>query len=179
MLSLRLARGWLGDNPIASTSTDFPDRMSRSTNATNHSRDVSRTMARHSGATDEMGVASTPCRPGRDGAGVTGRCVGTVPTTDARAALCGLTPTAPRTVRRGESSPGTCSLRISVQDQLLPPSLGNPLQGLDSLGIHARRTPHDGSASAPYAVNTQRPARRPPCLASSYHWSSHVAQDQV
>ena len=124
---LRLARGRLGDNPVASASTDFPDRTSRPTNATNHSRDVSRTTAQHSGATDEMGVASTPCRPGRDGAGVTGRCVGTVPTTDARAALCGLTPTAPRTVRRGESSLGPCSLGISVQDQLLPPCLGNLL----------------------------------------------------
>ena len=44
------------------------------TNATNHSHDVSRTMAQHSIVTDEVGVASTPCRPGQDGAGVTDCC---------------------------------------------------------------------------------------------------------
>ena len=68
--------------------------------------------------------------------------------TDARTALCYLTP-APRRARRGESGPGPCSLEISVQDQLLPPSLGNPLQGLGSLGIRTRRASRDGSASAP------------------------------
>ena len=67
---LRLARGWLGSYPITAASTG----MSRPTNATNHSHDVSRTTARHSGVTDETGVASTPCRPGQDGAGVIGRC---------------------------------------------------------------------------------------------------------
>jgi len=85
----------------------------------------------------------------RTGQGFPAAVLSTVPMTDARAALCCLTPTAPRTVRHGESSLGPCSLGISVQDQLLPPSLGNPLQGLGSLGIHARRAPHDGSASAP------------------------------
>ena len=67
---LRLARGRLGSYPITTTST----RTSRPTNTTNHSRDVSRTMARHSGVTDEMGVVSTPCRSGQDGAGVIGCC---------------------------------------------------------------------------------------------------------
>ena len=67
---LRLARGRLGSHPITAASTG----MSHPTNAANHSRDVSRTTARHSGVTDEVGVASTPCRPGQDRAGVTGRC---------------------------------------------------------------------------------------------------------
>ena len=71
---LRLARGRLGINPVTSALTDFSDRTSHPTNASNHSRDVSRTTARHSGVTDEMGVASTPCRPGQDEAEVTGRC---------------------------------------------------------------------------------------------------------
>ena len=84
----------------------------------------------------------------RMGQGLPAAVLGTVPTTDARTALCYLTPTL-RIALRGESSPGTCSLGISVQDQLLPPSLGHPLRGLGSLGIHARRAPHDGSASAP------------------------------
>jgi len=74
--------------------------------------------------------------------------LGAVPTTDTRAALCCLTP-APRTARRGKSSPGPCSLGIDVQDQLLPPSLGYPLPGSCSLGTRARRAPHNGSASAP------------------------------
>ena len=80
--------------------------------------------------------------------GLPAAMLGTVPTTDTRTALCYLTP-APRIARRGESSLGPCSLIISVQDQLLPPSLGSPLQGLGSLGICAHRAPHDGSASAP------------------------------
>ena len=67
---LRLARGRLGSYPITTTST----RTSRPTNVTNHSRDVSRTTAQHNGVTDEMGVTSTPCRPGQDEAGVTGHC---------------------------------------------------------------------------------------------------------
>ena len=82
------------------------------------------------------------------GQGLPAAVLGTVPTTDARTALCYLTP-APRTTRRGQSSPGHYSLGISVQDQLLPPCLGNLLQGLGNLGIRARRAPHDGSASAP------------------------------
>jgi len=84
----------------------------------------------------------------RTGQGLPATVLGTVPPADACTTLCYLTPT-PRTARRGESGPGPCSLEISVQDQLLPPSLGNPLQGLGSLGIRARRAPHDGSASAP------------------------------
>jgi hypothetical protein len=71
---LRLARGRLGNNPVASALTDFSDRTSHPTNASNYSRDVSRTTARYSGVADEMGVTSTPCRPGQDGAGVTSRC---------------------------------------------------------------------------------------------------------
>jgi len=85
----------------------------------------------------------------RTGQGLPAAVLGTVPTTDTHAALCCLTLPTPRTVRRGESCPGPCSHRISVQDQLLPPSIGHPLRGLGSLGIRARRAPHDGSASAP------------------------------
>ena len=85
----------------------------------------------------------------RMGQGLPVAVLGAVPTTDAHAALCYLTPTALRIVRHGESSPGTYSLGISVQDQLLPPSLGHPLWGLDSLGIRACQAPHDGLASAP------------------------------
>ena len=39
--------------------------------------------------------------------------------------------------------------KSTYKDQLLPPSLGNPLQGLGSLRIRTRRAPHDGLASAP------------------------------
>ena len=75
--------------------------------------------------------------------------LGTVPTTDTHAALCCLTPPAPRIVRRGESCSGPCSLKISIKDQLLPPSLGYPPPHPCSLGTRARRAPHNGSASAP------------------------------
>ena len=92
-------------------------------------------------------VNAIPSRTGR-GRGYRLLCSDAVPTTSARTTLCHLTP-APGTTRRGESSPGHRSLRISAQDQLLPPSLCNSLQGLGSLGIHARRAPHDGSASVP------------------------------
>ena len=37
----------------------------------------------------------------------------------------------------------------TYKDQLLPLSLGYPLRGLYSLGTHAYRAPHNGSASAP------------------------------
>ena len=100
------------------------------------------------------------------GQGLLAAMLGTVPTMDARAALCCLTLTAPRTVRHGESSLGPCSLRISVQDQLLPLSLGNPVQGLDNLEIRARRAPHDGSASAP---------TEPRLFTRSTHSDRHVA----
>ena len=43
--------------------------------------------------------------------------------------------------------------------------LGNPLQGLDSLGIHAHRAPHDGSASAP---------TEPRLFSPSTHSDQHV-----
>ena len=72
----------------------------------------------------------------RTGQGLPGAVLGTVPTTDTRAALCCLTP-APRTARHGKSSLGPCSLRIDVQDQLLPLSLGYPLLGSCSLGTRA------------------------------------------
>jgi len=83
-------------------------------------------------------VASAPYRSGQDrtGQGLPTAVLGTMPTTDAHTALCYLTP-APGMMRRGESSPGHYSLEISVQAQLLPPSLGNPLQGLSNLGIRA------------------------------------------
>ena len=83
----------------------------------------------------------------RTGRGSPAAVLGTVPTTDARTALCCLT-TAPRTTRRGESSIGPCSLEINEQDQLLPPSLSYPLPGSYSLGTCACRAPHEGSASA-------------------------------
>ena len=70
----RLARGRLGINSVTAASTDFPDEMSHPTNTFNHSRDVSRTMARYSGVADETGITSTPCYSRQDGAGVTGRC---------------------------------------------------------------------------------------------------------
>ena len=76
-------------------------------------------------------------------------CSALCPRLDTRAALCCLTP-ALRTARPRKSSPGPCSLGISVQDQLLPPSLGYPLLDSYSLGTRARRAPpHSGSASAP------------------------------
>ena len=73
---LRLARGRLGNNPVASASTDLPDRMSCPINATNHSRNISRTTARHSRAADEMGsrISTIPSGTGQERAGVTGRC---------------------------------------------------------------------------------------------------------
>ena len=64
----------------------------------------------------------------------------TVPPADTRTALCYLTP-APRTKRRGGSSPGPCSLGISMKDQLLvlrlirdPPSRASDVLFLLRLG---------------------------------------------
>jgi hypothetical protein len=57
---LRLTRGRLGINPVASALTDFFDRTSHPTNTSNHSRDVSRTTVRYSGVADEAGVTSMP-----------------------------------------------------------------------------------------------------------------------
>ena len=71
---LRLARGWLGNDPVTAASTGFSNKMSRSINASNHSRDVSRASAQYSGVADGTGVTSTPCSQGQDWAGVTGRC---------------------------------------------------------------------------------------------------------
>jgi hypothetical protein len=73
----------------------------------------------------------------RIGQGLPAVVLSIVPMTDTHTALCYLTPTAPRTARCGESSSGPCSLGISVQDQLLPPSLSNPLRGHGGLGIRA------------------------------------------
>ena len=73
-LSYRLARGRLGIDPITAALTNFPDRMSHPTNASNHSRNVSRTSTQYSGVADGTEVTSAPCSPGQDGAGVTGRC---------------------------------------------------------------------------------------------------------
>ena len=67
---LRLAQGRLGSYPVTATTTE----MSRPTNATNHSRIVSRPTAQCGGVTDKTEVASMPCHPGQDGAGVIGRC---------------------------------------------------------------------------------------------------------
>jgi len=98
--------------------------------------------------------------------GLPAAVLGTVPTADTRAALCCLTP-APRTARRGESSPGPCSLGIDEQDQLLPLSLGYPLPGSCSLRTGACRAPHDGSASA---------STGPRFSTLSTLWPRHVAR---
>ena len=95
--------------------------------------------------------------------------LGTVPTTGARTALCYLTP-APGATRRAESSPGYYSLRISVQNQLLPPRLGSLLQGLSNLGIRACRAPYNGSASAPTG---------PRLFTQSTHSNQHVARQAL
>ena len=68
----QIAGGRLGINPVTAALTDFSDRTSHSTNASNHSRDISRTAARYSGAADKMGVISTLCHLTQDEAGVTG-----------------------------------------------------------------------------------------------------------
>ena len=69
---LRFARGWLGNNLVASVSTDFSDKTSRPINASNHSCNVSRTSTQYSRVADGTGVTSAPCSLGQDGAGVTG-----------------------------------------------------------------------------------------------------------
>ena len=84
--------------------------------------------------------------------------LGTVPTTDARTALCCLT-TAPKTARHGESSTGPCSLGINEQD--------HPLPGSCSLRTGACRAPHDGSASASTGPRFSR---------LSTLWHQHVAR---
>ena len=71
---LHLARGRLGNNLVASVSTDFSDKTSHPINASKHSRNVSRTSTQYSRVADGTGVTSAPCSPGQDGAGVTGRC---------------------------------------------------------------------------------------------------------
>ena len=63
-LSYRLARGRLGINPVTAALTNFSDRTSHPTNASNHSRDVSRTAAQYSGVADETGVTSMLCHLG-------------------------------------------------------------------------------------------------------------------
>ena len=75
--------------------------------------------------------------------------LGTVPTMDTHVALCCLTLPAPRTAWHGESCPGHCSLRISVQDQLLPSSLGKSALGSRQPRDSRPPSPHDGLASAP------------------------------
>ena len=97
----------------------------------------------------------------RTGRGLPAAVLGTVPTTDARATLCYLTPA------QGKSHPGPCSLGNDVQGQLLPPSLGYPLPGSCSLGTHARRAPHDGPASA---------STGPRLSTLSALWDRHVAR---
>ena len=102
---LRLSRGLLGNDPVTAASTDFSDKTSRPINASNHSRNVSRTTAQYSEVADGTGD--------RTGQGLPTTVLGTVPITDARTALCYLIP-APGTARHGESSPGHYSLGISV-----------------------------------------------------------------
>ena len=102
---LRFARGRLGNNLVASVSTDFSDKTSRPINASNHSRNVSRTSAQHSRVADGMGD--------RTEQGLPATVLSTAPITGARTALCYLIP-APGTARRGESSLSHYSLRISV-----------------------------------------------------------------
>ena len=64
---LRLARGRLGNNPVASASIDLPNSASRLINATNHSRNIRRTIARHSRGADETGsrISTIPSRTGQ------------------------------------------------------------------------------------------------------------------
>ena len=102
---LRLARGRLGNNLVASISTDFSDKTSRPINTSNHSRNVSRTSAQHSRVADGTGD--------RTEQGLPAAVLSTAPITGTRTALCYLIP-APRTARRGESNPGHYSLGISV-----------------------------------------------------------------
>ena len=104
------------------------------------------------------------------GQGLSAAVLGTVPTMDTHAVLCCLTPTALRIAQRGESSSGPCSLRISVQDQLLPPRPGSLLQGLGNLGIRAYRAPYDGSASAP---------TEPRLFTQSMHSNQHIARQAL
>ena len=63
---LRLARGRLGNNPVASASTNLPNQASHPINATNHSRDVRRTTAQHNRAADETGsrISTIPSKTG-------------------------------------------------------------------------------------------------------------------
>ena len=101
----RHAQGRVGNVLVASVSTDFYDKTSHPINASNHSRNVSRTTAQYSEVADGTGD--------RTGQGLPGTVLGTVPITDARIALYYPTP-APGTTRCGESSPGHYSLEISV-----------------------------------------------------------------
>ena len=84
--------------------------------------------------------------------------------------LCCLTLTAPRTTWHGELSSDPCSLRISVQGQQLHPRLDNLPQGLDNLGVHTCRAPHDGSASAP---------AKPRHFVRTTHYDRHVARQAL
>ena len=91
---LRLARGWLGNNLVASVSTDFSDKTSRPINASNHSCNVSHTSAQYSGVADGTGD--------RTGQGLLATVLSTAPMTGAHTAW------------RGESSLGHYSLGINV-----------------------------------------------------------------
>ena len=95
---------------------------------------------------------------------------GTVPTTNVHTALCFLTLTTPRTTRHGELSSDPCSLGISVQGQPLHPRLDNLPQGLDNLGVHTCRAPHDGSASAP---------AKPRHFVRTTHYDRHIARQAL
>ena len=101
----KLARGQLGNNLVASVSIDFSDKTSRPINASNHSRNVSRTSAQHSRVADGTGD--------RTEQGLPAAVLSTTPITGAHTALCYLIP-APGTAQRGESSSGHYSLGISV-----------------------------------------------------------------
>jgi len=102
---LRFARGRLGNNLVASVSTNFSDKASHPVNAPNHSRNVSRMTAQYSRVIDGTGD--------RTEQGLPATVLSTLPMTDGRAMLCYLIP-APGTARRGESSLGHYSLEISV-----------------------------------------------------------------
>ena len=102
---LRFARGRLGNNLIASVSADFSDKASCPVNAPNHSRNISRTSAQHSRVANGMGD--------RTEQGLPAAVLSSAPITSARTALCYLIP-APGIARRGESSLGHYSLRISA-----------------------------------------------------------------
>ena len=93
----------------------------------------------------------------------------TVPPADTRTALCYLTP-APRTKRRGGSSPGPCSLGISMKDQLLASaSSETPRQGLGRTILSPPRPRPSSSRILAAFASTVPLASRPIRLSAPSH----------